>query len=237
LLVDLDIGGNVLFPNDLYQIARTDQHVVLNGAYAIDPTPAELNQLVNTPNALGVDVEGRLCRIPGGPQQTFRFAGADTGGADNVKWVQGYFSLIGDQTNGVGGPGATTQLPGCHFLFEWTNDNDNDNDKVYLDGPAGDYSWPVSSVLGANGTPIGGSSTDNLNCVIHANLSNAHRMNNILTVELVVEFKGALLSDLPLRVYASIVNRQNGISEEEVYEGETLLGITQWPYFGWWKTQ
>lgn len=194
-----------------------DPSVALPGYGASGPAaqPTNVNAPL-TPMALAVDstswqyVKCPAAGVPGTQRATFTIPVKENGGASNVSWVEGMFSVGGADSDGSGGP--TTDAGGCHF--HW----DNVGQALYLDVSPGASNWKTPpSPLGQSGFDL-----DNGVCTLHSATSSVSLGTYVLTLSLDV----TLYSKPKYHIYTLAENRQGGFSNTQF-----------WLYWGWWATQ
>lgn len=211
-LSGLAISGNTLGPTAI----GVDPAIQLN-SYS-GPTPSGTGRTFATPRALGVDAVSPnpyRCSTPGADEETFKFAGHDNSGSSNIQWIQGIFSISGDDGSGTGGP--DTGAYGCHFIYYPAPYN-----LVYLDGPSGGNLWVGSSTVGS-----GGSDLTNGYCTIHAGSTDSQVTTEpfIVDVALDITFPSSSSSSERKHIYSIVGNDSGGLSNSNV-----------WNYWGWWAT-
>ncbi len=185
------------------------------------------------PRALGVDSVSSavsLCSTPGNQHQTFTFPASDNGGPGNIFWIQGIFSISGDDA-GNGGPDNGYQ--GCHFIYYplgYAAAGIPPN-VIYLDSPGGwdpahpdmfPPNWVGSSVVGS------GDDLTNGYCTIHVPSSHVTTESYIMNLTLNIEFPASSTSAVKKHIYSVAANNPQPTSQ-------TSNGGA-WNYWGWWTT-
>jgi hypothetical protein len=202
-------GDNILQP----PAVGLDAIVTLTGNINIEPATSLGPHSNPAPRALEV---GPRCSTPA-TSQAFTFSVADVDMPGNIRYLEGVFSVPGDDDTGVGGPGTA----GCHFLYAYNVPDDPSlNNKLFLDDPNSFYTWTYgSSILGPGGTDL-----ENGFCKIRTALSQATTESKILHLTLDVQF----LSYLAQKKHMYLVALDN--------DGLSSHGGA-WKYSGWWSTQ
>lgn len=171
-------GTNNLSANRFATVARDVPQLVLNG-FAYPGTLTSLPPVDYGPRALGVDPVSPVispCSTQGSEREIFTFPASDNGGPGNIAWIQGAFTLRGDDTTGAPGPvidaGAGDQ--GCHFIY--FPPMGLTTGVIYLDSQNGGSNWVGSSVVGSGGSDLSNPLTPGAApfCIIHAGSSSSY---------------------------------------------------------------
>ncbi len=198
-----------------------DPFVTLIGSYIAPATATGSPQYEQTfPRALPVQTISPVpsrCSLPGSDRETFTFSASDVYGSGNIFWLQGMFSISGNDATGSGGPDNGAQ--GCHFIYYASPYN-----VLYLDGPNGGNNWVGSSVVGP-----GGSDPSNDYCTIHAGSPASHVQigPKILELTLDIEFPSSSSTSSHKHMYVIAADSSNQLSN---------LNAGTWNYWGWWAT-
>jgi hypothetical protein len=141
-----------------------------------------------------------------------------------MDWIQGIFSIAGDDSSGAGGPDDGAQ--GCHFIY-FPSSN-----LLYLDGPDGGFQWVGSSLVGGGGTSL-----SNGYCTVHAGQSSVQAepvseplaSRTVLSLTLNIEFPLSASSPQKKHMYSIVHSLPDRWSN-----GDSLNPV--WTYWGWWAT-
>ena len=225
-IIDNNLAGNNLTGIE-YPIIRQNKLVGLETYSGPPGTPVLLDdpdpQLL-LPTALPVDTVSVLrpkCTTPGSTNaETFIFSASDAGGASNIDWIQGVFSIAGNDDTGANGPDAGAQ--GCHFYY------DRATNKIYLDGANGGSQWIGSKVLSTVGTLSNGYCTIDIGSSSY--LLEPTASPTVLTLMLNIAFPTSTSSVDKKHMYAIAHNLQ------DLWSGGNAQNPI-WTYWGWWATQ
>ncbi|MBI1898774.1 MAG: hypothetical protein HYS04_19900 [Acidobacteria bacterium] len=217
-----------------------DAYVTLTGAASGVPAPEPPQAEQLAPRALPVNPIQDLaapirplpskCSETGNRREVVSFPATDVhveNGAGNIFWIQGMFSVAGDDNTGSGGPDSGAQ--GCHFIFYPPEDTSTCTPSsgcgvLYLDKDGGGFDWtPESpSVVGPGGHDLA-----NSYCRIRAASTDSRVTfeGKVLKLNLDIEF----LSSTKRHMYTATGNRQGLTNASD--------GSSYWPwrYSGWWK--
>ncbi len=204
-------------------------YVTLNGwSPGLPPAPGPVQDAQLPPRALAVDAISplwRKCSTVGSPREVFTFPASDVMGSGNIAWLQGIFSVSGNDDTGSGGPDNGAQ--GCHFIY-FPPENpasctpSSGCGALYLDGDSGGFNWiPATSVVGPGGTDLA-----NSYCRIHAGSPDSKVVfePKVLKLTLDIEF----LSSSRKHMYTVTYNKDNKMNSPNVYG-------SAWWYSGWWS--
>ena len=208
-----------------------DAYVTLNGwSPGTAPTPEAPRAEQVLPRALAVDPISpvwRKCSIVGSPREVFTFPASDVKGSSNIAWLQGIFSVSGNDDTGEGGPDNGAQ--GCHFIYlppanPASCTPSSGCGALYLDGDSGGFNWvPASpSVVGPGGIDLA-----NSYCRIRAGSPDSRVVfePKVLKLTLDIEF----LSSSRKHMYTITYNKDGAVSDPD------LQGNGTWRYWGWWS--
>jgi hypothetical protein len=212
-----------------------DPYVTLTGQVSGLPAPGPPVDDQLPPRALPVNPMKDLaapiravpskCSEPGNRREVFGFPASDVDveqGAGNISWLQGIFSVAGDDKTGSGGPDGGGA--GCHFLFYPPADKATCTESsgcgaLYLDGDNGNFNWvPESpSVVGPGAHDLA-----NSYCKIRAGSldSRVSFDGKVLNLKLDIEF----FFSSKRHMYAITENRDGRRSDSGA-----------WRYWGWWS--
>ncbi|MBI1898205.1 MAG: hypothetical protein HYS04_16980 [Acidobacteria bacterium] len=233
----VEISGNTSTGNaygillgDRYESRNTIKNVTISGDNVLQTPAVGLHSIVTlsgniniAPGTTPVQSDPAPGALEIGPRcsaaatrQVFTFSVSDVDMPGNIRYIEGVFSVPGNDDTGIGGPDA----PACYFLYFYNVPGDPSlNNKLFLDDPNTFWSWPWSSILGPEGTDL-----NNGFCTIRTGLSQAATEAKILKLTLDVQF----LSSLADKKHMYLVAIDNdGLSS---HSGE-------WKYSGWWSTQ